>query len=76
MQTTVLLTFSDGNEILTRINGSQESIIDYYRKNNALTYTGGDPWRPPDPHITSVKFVGTDRLVPLGPNGELLEVKA
>ena len=61
-QKAILLTFSDGNEIIARINGSEADVIRYYQENNFLTDTSGD-MREPDPVVATIKFIATGRIV-------------
>ena len=65
-----MLTFSDGDELITRINGDDDEVLAHYAQNNALTYTGdGDEgYRDKnDPIVSSVKFLDSGRVVSFGP---------
>lgn len=65
-QRSVLLNFSDGDELITRINGTDEEIIQHYGLNNFLTDTSDD-MRVDDAVVTSLKFLDTGRTVNFSP---------
>lgn len=47
----IKVSFTDGNEIVTRINGTADDVIDHYKRNNMFALNSGSP------QATRIEFV-------------------
>ena len=56
---TVKITYSDGDQTITRINGTEAEIRKYYRIGNidVRGYDDGSGWREYERRITNVEFI-------------------
>jgi len=61
----ILLKFSDGNRVSTRINGTVESIVEYYRTNNRLSNPDPEAAGGPAPRVTLILFHDSGELITL-----------
>lgn len=63
----LLLTYTDGNKVFTRFNGSQIEAVDHYTMNNLLTQLG-------DPMVDTILFPDTAEIKEI-PHPDIVRLK-